>query len=347
MDLSGLSGLVGVFAVTAVRQRFEQEGLEGGFEGRNFDAVLGSFRTCDAWANGVEVEFDKGREVEGVFFGGEPEKVLGPVVVFDELNELWGAAGATEVGESFLIDGEVAHGGAILGGHIGNGGAIGEGELGGARPEEFDKFADDFVLAKDLSEGESKVGGGRGGGEFAREVDADNLGGEEGERLTKHSRLGFDSANPPTDNAEAVDHGGMGIGAHKGVGVGEEGPVELFFRKDAAGEVLEVDLVNDTDPWRDDAEGLEGLLAPFQEFVAFAIPFKFVLHIEHEGLWGAVDIDLDGVIDDKIDGNEGFDELGIFFEPSDGIAHRGKIHEEGYAGKVLEDDAGDGEGNFF
>ena len=338
---------MGIFAVAAIGQRFEQEGLEVGFEGRNFDAVLGSLGACDAWANGGKIKFDKGREVEGVFFGGEPEKVLGAVVVFDELNELWGASGATEVGESFLIDGEVAHGGAILGGHIGNGGAIGEGEFGGARPEEFDKFTDDFVLTKNLSEGEGKVGGGGGGGKLAREVNTDNLGGEEGEGLPEHTGLRFDPAHSPTDDAEAVDHGGVGIGAHKGVGVGEEGTVGLFFRKDAAGEVFEVNLVNDTDAWRDDAEGLESLLAPFQKFVTFAIPFKFVLHIEHEGLWGAVDIDLDGVIDDKIDGNEGFDELRIFFEPSDGIAHRGKIHEEGYAGKVLEDDAGDGEGNFF
>jgi len=304
---------VGVFTVAAFGQRFEQERLEGGFEGRNFDAVLGSFGACDAWADGGEVEFHKGREVEGVFFGGEPEKVLGAVVVFDELNEVWGASGATEVGESFLIDGEVAHGGAILGGHIGNGGAIGEGEFGSARPEEFDKFTDDFVLAKNLSEGEGKVGGGCGGGEFAREVDADNLGGEEGEGLPEHTGLRFDPAYSPTDDAEAVDHGSVGIGAHKGVGVGEEGTIGLFFRKDAAGEVLEVNLVNDTDAWGDDAEGLESLLAPLKEFVAFAISFKLVLHVEHESLWGAVDVDLDRVIHDKIDGNEGFDELGVFF----------------------------------
>jgi hypothetical protein len=56
---------------------------------------------------------------------------------------------------------------------------------------------------------------------------------------------------------------------------------------------------------------------------------------------------LDGVIDDEIDGDEGFDELRIFFEPSDGIAHSGEINEEGYASEVLQNDARDGEGNFF
>jgi len=64
-------------------------------------------------------------------------------------------------------------------------------------------------------------------------------------------------------------------------------------------------------------------------------------------LFGAVDVDLDGVIDDEIDGDEGFDELRIFFEPCDGIAHSGKIDEEGYASEVLQNDARDGEGDFF
>ena len=139
----------------------------------------------------------------------------------------------------------------------------------------------------------------------------------------------------------------MGIGADERVGVSEEGTVGLFFGKNATSEVLEINLVNDTDAWGNDAESLEGLLAPLKEFVAFAVTFKFVLHIQHEGLFGPVDVDLDGVIDDEIYGDEGFDELRIFFEPSDGIAHSGKIDEKGYASEVLQNDARDGEGNFF
>ncbi len=139
----------------------------------------------------------------------------------------------------------------------------------------------------------------------------------------------------------------MGIGADERVGVSEEGSVAFFFGKNAASEVLEVNLVNDTDAWGDDAKGLESLLAPLKEFVAFAVTFKFVLHIEHEGLLGAVDVDLDGVINDEIDGDERFNELRIFFEPSDGIAHSSEIDEKGYASEVLQNDARDGEGNFF
>jgi len=260
---------------------------------------------------------------------------LGAIVVFDELDEFLRTSGALEVGESFLIDGEVAHGGSVLGCHISNGGAIREGEFSGAGAIEFDKLTNDFVMAKNLGECEGKVGGGGGGGEFASEVDPDDFRGEEGEWLTEHSRFGFDSADAPTHDAETVDHGGMGIGADERVGVSEEGTVGLFFGKNTTGKVLEVNLVNDDDAWRDDAERLESLLAPLKEFVALAVAFKLVLHVQHEGLFGAVDVDLNGVIDDEIDGDEGFDELRIFFEPSDGIAHGGEINEKGYAGEVL------------
>ena len=338
---------MGIFAVAAFSYGLGQEIEEGGLEGRNFDAVLGAFGACDAWSNGAEIQFDKGREVDGVFFGGDAEKILGAIVVFNELDEFLRASGTLEVSESFLIDGEVAHGGSVFGGHVGDGGSIREGEFSGARAIEFYELTNDFVLAKNLGEGEGKVGGGGSGREFAREVDADDFRGEEGERLTEHSRFGFDSAYTPTHDAEAVNHGGMGIGADERVGVSEEGTVGLFFGKNATSEVLEVNLVNDADAWGNDAEGLESLLAPLKEFVAFAVTFKFVLHVEHEGLLGAVDVDLDGVIDDEIDGDEGFDELRIFFEPSDGIAHSGEIDEKGYASEILQNDAGDSEGNFF
>ena len=45
------------------------------------------------------------------------------------------------------------------------------------------------------------------------------------------------------------------------------------------GQVLQIDLVNDADVRRDDAEVVERLLAPTQELVAFAVAFEFDLDI--------------------------------------------------------------------
>ena len=173
---------------------------------------MGTFGAGHAGSDGGEVEFDDGGEVEGVFLGGEPEKILGAVVVLDELDEFGRASGATKIGKSFLIDGEVAHGGAIFGGHVGDGGAVGKSEFHGAGAVKFDKFTHDFVLAKDLGDGEGKIGRGGGGGKFPREVNAHDFGSEEGKGLSEHARFGFDSANAPTDDAEAVDHRGVGVG---------------------------------------------------------------------------------------------------------------------------------------
>ena len=100
-------------------------------------------------------------------------------------------------------------------------------------------------------------------------------------------------------------------------------------------------------PGGDDAEGFEGLLAPFEELVAFAVALEFVLHVEEEGLLRAVDVDLDGVVDDEVDGDEGLDELGVAVEAGDGVAHGGEVDEEGDTSEILQDNAGHGEGDLL
>jgi hypothetical protein len=59
----------------------------------------------------------------------------------------------------------------------------------------------------------------------------------------------------------------VGVCSDEGVWVGDDGAIRLFFRKDAAGEVFEVYLMNDSDAGGNNAERLEGLLSPFEEFV--------------------------------------------------------------------------------
>ena len=272
-----------------------------------------TFGASHAGSDGGEVEFDDGGEVEGIFFGGKPKKILGLVVVLNELDKFRGASRATKVSESFFVDGKVSHGGAIFGGHVGDGGAIGKGELHGAWAVKLDKFTNDFVLAKDLGHGKGEIGRGSGGGEFPREIDADHFRGQEGEGLSEHTRFRFDSADAPTDDAEAVDHGGVRVGADERVRIGKERSILLFLGEDAAGEVLEIDLMDDADAGRNHAEGGKGLLPPLEEFVTFPITFELMLHVEHEGLRGAVDVDLDGVVDDEVDGDKRFDQFGIFF----------------------------------
>ena len=162
--LGRLSQLFGILAVTPFCNRFGEKVIERGFQQRDFDPVLGTFGSCYARADGSEIEFHDRGEGEGVFFRGDAKKVLGPVVIFNQFHEIIGSTGAPKIGEGFFVYGEVAHRGSIFGGHVGDGGAVGEGKFGGSRAVELDEFSDDFVLAKDLGDGEGRIGGGGGGG---------------------------------------------------------------------------------------------------------------------------------------------------------------------------------------
>ena len=64
-----------------------------------------------------------------------------------------------------------------------------------------------------------------------------------------------------------------------------------------------------------------------------------------EGILGACEVDLDTVINDEIDGDEGLDDGGIGSGCFGGVTHGGEVYNKGDAGKILKDDAGYGEGD--
>ena len=183
------------------------------------DAVLGALGTGYGGFYGGEVEV-KGRGVLGFGCVGGVEEALLAEVGFDESDVLLGAAGKAQILQGFGVDREDAAGGSVLGGHVGDGGAIGEGQLGDAGAEELDELADDAVLAQSFGDGEDEVGGGGAFAQLAGEAEADDLRNEHGDGLAEHGGFGLDAADAPTEDAEAVDHGGVGVGADQGVGIG-------------------------------------------------------------------------------------------------------------------------------
>ena len=62
---------------------------------------------------------------------------------------------------------------------------------------------------------------------------------------------------------------------------------------------------------------------------------------------GAGEIDLHGVIDDEIDRHERLDDFRIAAQSLHRAAHRREIDHQRHAGKILEDNARDDEGNFL
>jgi hypothetical protein len=139
--------------------------------------------------------------------------------------------------------------------------------------------------------------------------------------LAKHGRFRFDAAHAPAEHAQRVDHGCVAIGADAGVRKSLRRSAGLGPH--ALGQILEVDLMANAGARRHDTEIVEGAGTPAQKLIAFLVPEIFDLDVFGEGIGGAKEIDLHGVVDDKIDGHQGIDFGGIATQRPHGVAHGG------------------------
>ncbi len=199
------------------------------------------------------------------------------------------------------------------------------------------------MLAQDFRHGEHQIGGRDAFTQAAREFKAHNVGREEVHRLAQHGGLGLDTAHAPAHHTNAVDHGGVAVGAHQGVGV--VGAVLGLVH--TARQVFEVDLVHDAKARGHHAKGVEGLHAPFHEFVALAVALEFELHVQVQRLLAAVVVHHDGVVHHQIHGHQGLDLLRVLAQALGGTAHGGQVGQQGHAGKVLQHHARNDEGDLI
>ena len=132
------------------------------------------------------------------------------------------------------------------------------------------------------------------------ELEADDFGDEHAHRLTEHRRFGFDATDTPAEHAEAVDHGGVRVGANERVAVGERLAI-LGGGEDDLREVLEIDLMADARARRHRAEVAQRGLAPLEELVALAVALELEFGVEEEGGFAAVFIHLHRVVDHEVD----------------------------------------------
>jgi hypothetical protein len=97
--------------------------------------------------------------------------------------------------------------------------------------------------------------------------------------------------------------------------------------------------VADTHAWRYSAEVAEGGLAPLEESVAFAISLELEKGVGLIGFGRAEFVDLHGVVDDQLGGDERVDLLGVAAESFDSVAHGAEINDGRDTGKVLHQHA--------
>ncbi len=193
-------------------------------------------------------------------------------------------------------------------------------------------------MTQELRDGEHEIGRGHAFLQRAGEMHADYVRREEVNRLAEHARLCLDSAHAPADDAQAVDHGGVGVGADERVGI-----PDAFLLQHAAGEILEVHLVNDADAGRHDLESVERLRSPFQKLVALGVALELDVHVELQRVGTIREVDLHGMVDDQVDGDERLDDPSVFARALRRGAHGREIDEQRDAGEVLQEDARDHE----
>src|SRR5690606_18523883 len=115
--------------------------------------------------------------------------------------------------------------------------------------KKFHEFTNDTQLAQHLGDGEHQVGGGRALWQLPGEFKAHDLGYQHGDRLTEHGRFSFNTTNPPTQNAQAVNHGGVRVSTYQGVRLGFEDTIFLIGESTAR-QIFQIDLVHNASPRR-------------------------------------------------------------------------------------------------
>eukprot|EP00760_Papus_ankaliazontas_P031102 PhM_4_TR5182/c1_g1_i1/m.99095 len=274
--------------------------------------------------------------------GGGAEETESGQNLLRHLHLLGGTACLSHVAQGDLINGEVAAGGAVLRGHVADRRTVGEGEVSNTRAVELDELLNDAVLAEHGGKGEDEIRRRRTGGEAAGELHTNDGGEDHGAGLAEHGGFGLDTANTPAKATETVDHGRVGVSADESVGVGVAG---LVINKGDAGEVLTVDLVDDTVARGNDRQALEGLAAPLEEAEALLVALELDRLVLLDGVGATGNIDLHGVVDDEIDGDEGVHAHGVALEAGDAVTHGGEVHHGGHTGEVLHEDASGAEGD--
>ena len=194
------------------------------------------------------------------------------------------------------------------------------------------------MLAQHLGQRQDEVGGGRARGQRTEEAHADDDGRREVRRLAEDRGLGFDSSGTPAEHPETVDHRGVRVGAHQGVGDRDFLAADVPHLDDLR-EVLEVDLVAYAHARRHEREVVESLLRPAQKRVTLAVALDLLLDVARVRIAESKRVHLDRVVDHQVDRHERVDASGVLAGALHGGPHRRQVHHRRDTGEVLHEDA--------
>ena len=131
------------------------------------------------------------------------------------------AARGLEIIDGRGVDRKEAAGRAIFRRHVADGRLVRDRQMIQARAEEFHEFADHALLAQNLGHRQHQIGRGDAFLELALELEADHFRQQHRQRLAEHRGFRLDAADAPAEHGEAVDHGGVRVGADQRIRIGD------------------------------------------------------------------------------------------------------------------------------
>ncbi|MNC04324.1 hypothetical protein D3C75_517610 [compost metagenome] len=203
-------------AVAAFIDRCADDAFKILFHVRQLDTVLRTFRSGQGWNHRCQIKLDHIAElrIRGV---GSTEHALCLIVITDQLNQFIRTAGAAQVGQRFFVYREEADGCPVFRRHVSDSSAVSQADVSQTRAVEFDELADYAFLAEHLGNGQCKVSCRSPFHQTAGKLEAYNLRCDKIQRLSQHPCFCLNPADTPSDNAEAVDHGSVGVRTDQGI----------------------------------------------------------------------------------------------------------------------------------
>mmetsp|Transcript_47504 Transcript_47504/g.93684 ORF Transcript_47504/g.93684 Transcript_47504/m.93684 type:complete len:304 (-) Transcript_47504:651-1562(-) len=256
-------------------------------------SVMGALGPAQAGLHSGEVELEDVSESRGWGIAVCKQTDLSEILLdFCDLG--LGSASGSQILQGLSVNGEEPHGSTVFWSHIGNSGTVGKGETLHAGAVELNKLSNNPPLSEHCGAGEHQISCGGVLGKGAGELETDDFGKDHRNRLAEHNGLRLNPAHTPTDDSEAVNHGGMGVCANDRVGIQNA----LVILHHHTRKVFKVHLMHNTRSWRNDQHVVERSSTPLKECEALFVSVKFDLLVSLQSLWRSRPVDLHRVVDD-------------------------------------------------
>ena len=190
------------------------------------------------------------------------------------------------------------------------------------------------MLAQHLRHGQDQVGGGDPLTQFAGQLKTHHVGDQHRDRLSEHRRLGFYAADAPAQHAKAVNHGGMRVGAHQRIGIGNLLAVLLFMPYSLT-EIFKVDLMANTGTRWHHAKTVKSFLSPTQKEITLMVASHLQLDVLGKSLLITKGIDGNRVVDHQVHRRQRINLIHIPAQALYRLSHGSKVNHGRYTGKVL------------